>query len=708
MSPSDNLPAVRANSLPSEGGYVPAVVGQTADAPVRGVRIIRLRLQGIEIDYEVDFRDTGEGFRPLSIIAGAFSTGKSSTLQFIDYCLGAKSHPQHPEILRRVRSALLEVELSGQRFVIERAVGEPSQQAYVRSGKLGETGDFKTERRPIRPPGDPSSLSSFLLSYCGLEGVELKEAPTKEESATDPLSFRDLMWLAYLPNERLDDKNLLFESSPMRFLKLGQVFNVIFGCHDDKAIELGARVKELEIRLARSRHEADSAQRIVDEQEFGSRGTLEVQHDLALAAIEAVDTSLQRLDGNIRAASNFAEGLRQRHQNAAQAADGASSMLRDRETQIKRLMPLRAQYAADVSKLTMLLEAHRIFDPLRVRVCPACLTSFSADHEIEAGHCTLCQSEIGSNEVEALAGDSHASAQTSSGENRDRADAFISGTSPAFDISPELRATKARLAEITTYLEQLESEVPELQSQLQSARKVQTELANAVDDATYKSISPFLSERDDLLRQRERSAADIERIATGIRFYDSVDRRLLDAQRLETALQSARAELQSSAPPVSRSSVITLVSQRFSEILDTWKYPKLEQAFINTNLRPYMRGLPYSDASSGGRTLISLAWFLAVFEIAWETGSNHPGFLMIDSPQKNLGHGGELDQAFADSVAVSEIYNHLRSWLAGAGAGAQVIIVDNSPPATVDDDVVVRFSGRAENPPYGLVTDETQ
>ena len=46
------------------------------------------------------------------MIAGAFSTGKSSILEFIAYCLGGRSHPQHAEILRRVRSALLEVELS--------------------------------------------------------------------------------------------------------------------------------------------------------------------------------------------------------------------------------------------------------------------------------------------------------------------------------------------------------------------------------------------------------------------------------------------------------------------------------------------------------------------------------------------------------------------------------------------------------------------
>jgi hypothetical protein len=118
-----------------------------------------------------------------------------------------------------------------------------------------------------------------------------------------------------------------------------------------------------------------------------------------------------------------------------------------------------------------------------------------------------------------------------------------------------------------------------------------------------------------------------------------------------------------------------------------------------------MRGSSYTHASSGRRTLISLAWILVIFEIAWGTGSAHPGFLMIDSPQKNLGQGGDRDAEFAE-FAVADFYKHLHDWLAGPGHGAQVLVVDNAPPATVDHDVVARFSRRADQPPYALIEDE--
>ena len=102
------------------------------------------------------------------------------------------------------------------------------------------------------------------------------------------------------------------------------------------------------------------------------------------------------------------------------------------------------------------------------------------------------------------------------------------------------------------------------------------------------------------------------------------------------------------------------------------------------------------------------AWQLAVFEVAWESGSSHPGFLLLDSPQKNLGQTGERDAEFADTITVADIYRHLQRWLAGRGAGAQIIVADNAPPVEADPDVIVRFSRRTDQPPYGLIDDETE
>ncbi|SFW92043.1 hypothetical protein SAMN04489730_8347 [Amycolatopsis australiensis] len=669
----------------------------------QGIRVLRLRLKGVDRDYEVDFRiSKSDVARSVSVIAGAFSTGKSSVLEFIAYCLGASHHPQHPEILRKVRSALLEVELSGQPHVIERAVGEPSTAAFVRPGRLGEIEIPPMEKRPIKPAGDPASLSSLLLSYCGLEGVELKEAPTQPESGTDPLSFRELQWLCFMPNERLDDKNLLFESAHMKKLKLRQVVDVVFGVHDDKAVELGSRIKELETRLSRARSDYATTQAFIDEQELGTRIEVELIRDEAERASAETERALANLDSQVRAASTFATDLRTRHRDASRRAQQTAALLRDRETQLRRFVPLRAQYADDITKLTMLAEARMLFDPLQVKVCPACLTTLRGAPHIADGQCTLCTSEITAPTAE----------QTPASETRNGStSATVAGsdgimTEAKFDVSSELRATKARLAEITQYVEELDAELGRLRVAAEEAEVEEAELARAVDSATNEAVSPFLSQRDDLMQHRQTAAATLERARTAIKMFDSLDRRGATVTRLEASLKALRGELEQATMQPDRNDVIHRISERYASILTSWRYPKLEQAFVDTNLVPHMRGVSYTHASSGGRTLISLAWILAIFEIAWETGSAHPGFLMIDSPQKNLGQGGDRDADFADSVAVADFYKHLHDWLASPGAGAQILVVDNAPPASVENDIVVRFSRRADQPPYGLIEDE--
>jgi hypothetical protein len=686
------------DSAPSPGSDAAA---QPAWSP-RGIRVLRLRLKGIDRDYEVDFRDAKATFRSLSVIAGAFSTGKSSILEFITYCLGGKSHPQHPEILRKVRSALLEVQLDGQPHVIERAVGEPSTSAFVRAGRLGDAEIPPMEKRTIMPAGDPNSLSSLLLSYCGLEGVELREAPTQAESKTDPLSIRDLLWLSYMPNERLDDKNLLFESSTMKRLKLGQVVDVVFAVHDDTAVEMGRRIKELETRLSRARADYATTQTFLDEQDFGTRIEVELVRDNAERAAERVTRALADLDTQIRATSTFAADLRTRHQNASRQAQQSAALLRDRETQLRRLVPLRAQYAADITKLTMLAEARILFDPLQVKVCPACLTTLREAPHIADSHCTLCSSSIASPQAT-----DHPADSTVNGSSVDAAVGVGAvDTEATFDVSSELRATKARLAEITQYVEELESDLGRLRIEAEEANDHEARLAREVDDATNQAVSPFLSQRDDLMRQQQVAAADLERARTAIRLLDSLDRRAAAVTRLAASLRALRDAMKEASAQPDRDEVIHRISERYTTILTAWRYPKLDQAFINGNLVPHMRGMSYTHASSGGRTLISLAWILAIFQIAWETGRSHPGLLMIDSPQKNLGQGGDRDAEFADSVAVTDFYQHLHTWLAGPGQGAQIIVVDNAPPSSADPDIVVRYSRREDQPPYGLIEDE--
>ncbi|MHA7291278.1 hypothetical protein ACX80V_16720 [Arthrobacter sp. MDT3-24] len=145
------------------------------------------------------------------------------------------------------------------------------------------------------------------------------------------------------------------------------------------------------------------------------------------------------------------------------------------------------------------------------------------------------------------------------------------------------------------------------------------------------------------------------------------------------------------------------MSERFAATLEDIGYPKLSDAYVDSDFIPYVRGLTYTEASSGGLVVVALAWNLALWEIGFEQDAVSPGLLIIDSPQKNLSHNARPDDEFADATLVDRFYAHVKRWLATEGQGEQLIIVDNSPPVWVADAVVIRFTRRADEYPHGLI-----
>ncbi|MGW2193319.1 hypothetical protein ACWCSH_13315 [Streptosporangium sp. NPDC001682] len=189
-----------------------------------------------------------------------------------------------------------------------------------------------------------------------------------------------------------------------------------------------------------------------------------------------------------------------------------------------------------------------------------------------------------------------------------------------------------------------------------------------------------------------------------------MSRRLIErlAGRLSESAKRLR-EMQSSQRQ--RDAVLANISNRFSSILRDFGYPKLAEAEVNRQLIPHVRGMRYDRVgSAGAMTLLALAWELSIFELAFEHDGRHPGFLMIDSPQKNLApeQRSGSDEEFSGNAAgaiVRNVYSHITSWLSGGGQGAQIVVVDNAPPTQATDDVIVRYTGDPSIAPYGLIDD---
>jgi hypothetical protein len=645
------------------------------------IRIRQLRLRGVEKDYNVDFVDAAGKVRPLSTIAGDISTGKTSVLEFISYCLGGSSHPTGIEVRRQARAALLEVDLDDGRAVIERPLFGDNEYATVHRCSLADIDAglrHEREMRPVDPAGAPDSLSMLLLGQVGLAGISLKEAPTQASTDVDPLSFRDLMWLCYLSDDRYDFRGLLFEQNHMKELKLRQVIEVVFDVHDDQEAKIAQALHQVEVESARVRAEADSLKRFLQDEEVPDPIELAARREQVERRGAELGEQLDRLSMEMRALSGYADEAREAYGARSREASEAASTVRYQETLIRRLVPLQAQYAEDERKLVFYNEAKTLFDPLQLAICPSCLQPLTEPLASDGGECSLCHRPIVRGEED-------------------------------FDLSAELRAVRARLKEIGRYLDDTRRLLDDAKIAHSAAAAAEQTAQRRLDDDVSSSLSPFLGQREQLVRDREETRAALGEIERQQRWHQTLDRRYAEIQRLQeraTDLRRQRAALEGER--LTKQEVVTDLSRRFDEILRRFDFPKLDDPsppYLDQRFIPHVRGISYHEHTSrGALTLISLAWQLAIFERAVELGHAHPGFLLIDSPQQAL---AQADEEYQSEQIRLNVWNYLIGWSQGAGLATQVVIADNTPPAVADETITVRFGGKYGPPPYGLIDNET-
>lgn len=709
-------------AVSASGASIRPVEDPDAHPPIR---ILGLRLRGVRRDYLVDFTDDRDVGRDLSLIVGEIATGKTTVLDFIDYCLGASSHPTHTEVTDNVRAAQLAIEIlerpSGDddqepdqrqddeqrddgdgdrvgagahlaRYVIERPVGGATATVMLFRGDHNRLDD-SWYRRLTMTPADTDSLSQFLLRACGLDGLRVRQSPSKEDSSTSVLSFRDVMPLAFLAHTRIGSNDLVYEKNPHRTIKLRQVVDYLFDVSDQKFSDIAARIEELRDAYREAQAGLKTLRSFLVETGVRSEDDLRGAASRARARRALATEQLTQITQSLTASTEFAATTRTAYNDAAQAARELSAQIRERDTLLGRLSTLRSQYADDLHKIDLLAETQQLFDALSVTVCPACQNPLPEPVTIADGNCTLCHQSV--------------IAPTPPQPSDASADSDV------VDLSRERRNLRKRLRELGTLTDEIAVEVAELNTFLRQAQQALEQAQRNLDASTSAAVAPFITQRDQLTATIAGIDTELGTLRDHFRMRRQLLERAREAERVGAALTAARERRKAlEQSQHDRDAVLAQLSGRFGELLATFHFPKLSEPFLDSSLIPHARGSRYDQlGSAGAMTLIALAWELAIFELSVEQGRSHPGFLMIDSPQKGLRQVSDGSMVSSDIASdagsiVDRIYAHIASWIAAHPGRAQIIIVDNEPPASVDEnDVAARYSGDPAAPPYGLIED---
>lgn len=641
------------------------------------IRLRALRLSGPSDQYEVNFEERASN---LAVIAGQISTGKTTILGFVDYCLGSHEHPTHPEVAKRVRAVALELCIDGVLWTIERPIFSAEQVAWVHADGFDDT-NAATTRKNLEIPSVPDSLSAWLIQSAGLEGLRLKVTKGNPNSPTHLMSFRDLMWLCYLPNRRLDNEALLFEDQHFKRYKLQQVIEVLFDVADQRLADLMDQLTVIRAERRDQVSEIRSLEGFLRESDTPPRTEIDSMRVALTEQQIVLEGQLKELEVRMREATGYADELRVQFATARERSTTAVKHLRDRRALIERLLPLRGQYAEDERKLTFFGEARTLFNPLHVLACPSCLQQLEKTPEITDSRCTLCGQEL------------------------------LEDADAGFDVDAERKTTKERMRHLDRYIDEVQGEITVALKAVDDARAVEQRVEAELNSRVASQLSPYISDRESLIGRREQLRAQDTALDRTAGLYEGLGRREADLSSLEARQAVIRAELEERRKNrPEKKDVVEDLGTRFAEILREWGFPKVDEGEaprLDDDFVPWVHGRPYRDVgSSGALTLIAVAWQLTLFERAVEEGLPHPGFLVIDSPQKNLSPDVVGNEEFLDPKIVERMWSHIATWCKNHPQ-AQMVIVDNTPPPLVGDCVIVRYSRDAATPPYGLISDET-
>jgi len=637
------------------------------------IKINELRAKGVKKDYYVTFKGA------LNIISGEIATGKTSILDLINYCFGATDCPEYPELTRKATTALLEIEINREVFTVERQLFSKRQKENIHFCRISE---LQSEHKMIEVSSsqrkDEESISSFVLSKIGLKGIPLKEAPKQDISDVDIMSFRDILWLCYLKRTRVAGADLLFEKTHMKENKLVQVVDVLFDLYSNRSAVLSAELQSVQEEVQDKQRTDKTLLRFADSQGFLTLEQLEEEKKKLLQEIVDKKGRLEEIDDKISGSSELAKGLQNEVLKLRSQLQKNRTEKRGLEKTLQRLLPLRAQYHEDISKLHFLNQAKTIIDPLSLVLCPMCLSPLEKEAEAKE-LCPLC------------------------GKKLQQADSDAS-----VDVTKEIRTIERKLGELGTYIGDLEERIKQNEKEDKQVSEKLALASQKLDDTLRSFVSPYLSEREELVSsisidQNEiKHKEDLVKVRKNIR---EITEETIRLQARQKEIERSIAEERRKA--TSRTELISSLSTTFFNQLQKVQFPKLTDAYIDEKLVPYVRGLRYNQLSSEGAiNLSSICWLTSIFAEAIRRSMHHPGFLILDGVQSGIGIGPRVEKEFQDESIVEGLYALLKE-VSELDDECQLIVVDNHPPEYMRDDVRVYYSRNPQKPPYGFIDDET-
>ncbi len=632
------------------------------------LRLNKLLLIGDDKHYEVKFKNG------LNFITGPISTGKSTILELIDYCLGKKRHKNYEEVRLKCKYVALDLYLNNQRFLIERPLFSFDLPVKIynwneESNSFEDDFDFFI----VTMPKEENSLARFLQ-----DKLEIPEMKLSGQT----FSFRDLFKYSYVSQTNIDSENILDEKNYVKAFKRKPTLEIILNSLNQLLNELKNDKKEQSQLINELLDRKEAIVKFLRDVELFSTKSQNEDRKAALIIKRTEHLSeLIEVKNNGKLKNDNTKSLEFQLFKLRDRIESLSEEENEIRKYITKLNLLLNQYSNEIIKLDYLILSNGKLQSIEFSSCPSC--SSEIDKKAH-NNCDLCGNIL-----------------TEYNEEEEKA------------IKLERKRLNMRLNSLKDFIEE-QNELLYDKSKLKEKRKREIyEIEDKINTIQKQYISPFI-EKIELLN---RSIGELDKKIENLELSTNVQEELTtlsdNIQKNENKLNDIRVQISDiENDSTDFSNIVNRLSKRFSNILKNFEFPKLNNAYISEkNYLPYVRGTKYDEIGSlGAVTLVNIAYFLSILELSLELKkSYHPKLLLLDTVGKNLGtrEVEDGDDEFRDTKIFKSVFKYLVEFSEKYKDQMQLFVINNDYTEDVkESDIVIQFDGDGTRGyKYGLIDD---
>lgn len=338
----------------------------------------KLTLVGHDKNYTVDF------LKGLNIIHGDSDTGKSTVLELIDYCLGNMTLNLYDEIEIKGKYCLLEISTFDKVITVKRDIFYPNKFIEVYQNSINEYFNDDQNGYPkllgpnFKTKGPSGYFSDYMLETLNIPKVKIKKAPSKDDSATQRLSIRDLMHYSYLTQDDIGSKHLLDSNIPAKSVINSQVFKFFNKILDDQITELDAAISKETTLNNKMKTKRDVINSFLEETQIADYETLLNLKQKFKTDFKICSEELEVIDTKILKSSKIFLELREDYTNLSHKFKDNELNIVNSKNELEEYIKLKNNYGIEIEKMDSTLKTYK---------------AFSTQKELNI-NCPLCDSKI--------------------------------------------------------------------------------------------------------------------------------------------------------------------------------------------------------------------------------------------------------------------------------------------------------------------------